>query len=725
MENKNTNLFCLTVAKKTYLILIILLISFLNAYSQTVILGGNVSGIWNLEGSPYLIRSDINIPAGQTLIIEAGVVIKSDPNVEIIVNGRLRVTGVSDSLVKFTASDKGNGWTGINFHDSANDDSYINFAEIYYAYKGINLDECAARVDSSILAFNTYGIYGQSNMMSEVINNFSALEVYNNVIGFVAGWTFSSNFYNCKFYNNSDKGVSCPSHSGSNDIVKFDHCLIYRNGIGITNEADRRTLILKNCTIAYNASTEVFVSYWNAWQPDPIIIENSIIWGGEFEDGFVLVGNTNLNVSYSNVSTFEGTVAGSGNISSDPLFNDSDNDDYSLQAGSPSIDSGNPNTPDDPDGTRADMGAIYFHHAPAIPVLLSPADNTEHISTDPTLSWSKPAGTADVDSYYLQVSTVSDFSILSVDESYILGSSYQLSGLTNETTYFWRVNATNIGGTSAWSTVFSFKTINIQYTVSTSSNPTNGGTTSGAGTYELGQSVTIMATPYTNYSFINWTENGTQVSTDSNYEFTIISDRNLVANFSIIPSLSVSPAFREVNSLSGSSEFTVLNTTGGTMSWSAVSNADWINIPDDTTGVNNGMINFNYQANAGEARVGTITITAAGATGSPKTVEVRQASYTSVDKLNSGKPVSFKLFQNYPNPFNPTTMIEFQLPSSSFVVIKVFNLAGKEISTLVEKQYTAGIYHVEWNASGLTSGVYYYRIHADKYSETKKMILMR
>ena len=106
MEKKNTNLFCLIVVKKTYLILILLLISFLNAYSQTVILGGNVSGIWNIEGSPYLIKSTINVPAGQTLLIEAGVVIQSDPSVQIIVNGRLRVSGKKDSLVKFTDSIK-------------------------------------------------------------------------------------------------------------------------------------------------------------------------------------------------------------------------------------------------------------------------------------------------------------------------------------------------------------------------------------------------------------------------------------------------------------------------------------------------------------------------------------------------------------------------------------------------------------------------------------------
>jgi hypothetical protein len=88
-------------------------------------------------------------------------------------------------------------------------------------------------------------------------------------------------------------------------------------------------------------------------------------------------------------------------------------------------------------------------------------------------------------------------------------------------------------------------------------------------------------------------------------------------------------------------------------------------------------------------------------------------------------PENFSLNQNYPNPFNPTTTIAFHLPSSSFVTLKVFNSAGREVASLFDRQLPAGNHRTEWNASGVPSGIYYYRIQAETYSETKKLVLMR
>jgi hypothetical protein len=98
---------------------------------------------------------------------------------------------------------------------------------------------------------------------------------------------------------------------------------------------------------------------------------------------------------------------------------------------------------------------------------------------------------------------------------------------------------------------------------------------------------------------------------------------------------------------------------------------------------------------------------------------------SSVSNNINTKPQTITLFQSYPNPFNPTTTIEFQLPSSSFVTLKVFNSTGVEIATLAEKQYTSGSYRAEWNSTAMPSGIYFYRIHAGNYTETKKMVLMR
>jgi len=98
---------------------------------------------------------------------------------------------------------------------------------------------------------------------------------------------------------------------------------------------------------------------------------------------------------------------------------------------------------------------------------------------------------------------------------------------------------------------------------------------------------------------------------------------------------------------------------------------------------------------------------------------------TSVTNNNSSVLKNFVLEQNYPNPFNPTTTISYKLPYSSKVVLKVFNILGKEVATLVNSQETAGLHQVEFNASSLASGVYFYQINAGKFVATKKLILLK
>ena len=88
-------------------------------------------------------------------------------------------------------------------------------------------------------------------------------------------------------------------------------------------------------------------------------------------------------------------------------------------------------------------------------------------------------------------------------------------------------------------------------------------------------------------------------------------------------------------------------------------------------------------------------------------------------------PGSYSLAQNFPNPFNPTTTIRFSIPEESFVIIKVYDITGKEISTLVNERKTAGNYSVVFNASGLPSGVYLYRMQTGIYMSTKKFILLK
>jgi len=88
-------------------------------------------------------------------------------------------------------------------------------------------------------------------------------------------------------------------------------------------------------------------------------------------------------------------------------------------------------------------------------------------------------------------------------------------------------------------------------------------------------------------------------------------------------------------------------------------------------------------------------------------------------------PSKFSLSQNYPNPFNPTTTIKYKIPEVSFVILKVYDVLGNEIITLVNEQKPLGNYKVEFNATTLPSGIYFYKLQAGNFVETKKMILMK
>jgi hypothetical protein len=88
-------------------------------------------------------------------------------------------------------------------------------------------------------------------------------------------------------------------------------------------------------------------------------------------------------------------------------------------------------------------------------------------------------------------------------------------------------------------------------------------------------------------------------------------------------------------------------------------------------------------------------------------------------------PQTYFLYQNYPNPFNPTTVISWQSPVGSWQTLKVYDVLGREIATLVDEYSPAGSYEVEFDAKGLSSGVYFYQLKAGVFTETKKLILMK
>lgn len=191
----------------------------------------------------------------------------------------------------------------------------------------------------------------------------------------------------------------------------------------------------------------------------------------------------------------------------------------------------------------------------------------------------------------------------------------------------------------------------------------------------------------------------------------------------------------------GGATWTVVNTgTGVTgysaMKWISNSNTVYFSAGAGASGTvrksTNGGLNWTTQTTSGLTGIQHIDFYRSGSTvwgyavctdGSVlKTIE----TVTGVtEPINTTVPAQYSLEQNYPNPFNPSTTINFSLPTASDVTVKVYNALGYEVMTLVNEYKNAGTHQVIMNASGLTSGIYFYKIEAGNFTATKKLTLIK
>jgi len=241
-------------------------------------------------------------------------------------------------------------------------------------------------------------------------------------------------------------------------------------------------------------------------------------------------------------------------------------------------------------------------------------------------------------------------------------------------------------------------------TVTTSSNPSNGGTTSGGGTFNAGSNVTLVATPNSGFTFTNWTEGGTVLSTSASYTFALNSNRTLAANFAAVQFITTTSS----NPSNG-------GTTSGSGTSSSGSNVIVVATP------NSGFIFTNWTEG------GTVVSTSSSYAFSASKNRALVANFTSATSIQQiGElPTRFSLSQNYPNPFNPTTTIHFNLPNKSMVQLSVYNSLGQEIVKLVNQELNIGIYSLSFDGSNLSSGIYFYQLRTENVSNTKRMVMIK
>lgn len=109
------------------------------------------------------------------------------------------------------------------------------------------------------------------------------------------------------------------------------------------------------------------------------------------------------------------------------------------------------------------------------------------------------------------------------------------------------------------------------------------------------------------------------------------------------------------------------------------------------------------------------------------TIKYERVEGTSQEKRGANTTIQFtyKLEQNYPNPFNPSTIIDYSIKNDGMVTIKIYDILGREVKTLINENKPAGNYKVEFNASALPSGVYLYKLKSCKFVDVKKMLMIK
>lgn len=154
--------------------------------------------------------------------------------------------------------------------------------------------------------------------------------------------------------------------------------------------------------------------------------------------------------------------------------------------------------------------------------------------------------------------------------------------------------------------------------------------------------------------------------------------------------------------------------TGGGVYLSTNNGTNWAAVND---GLNNDIIVISFAVSGAYIFISTLN----------NGIWMRPLSEVITDVKNrlNNLPTSFSLQQNFPNPFNPTTTIDYSLPKSEFVTIKLYDAIGREIKTLVKGQKTAGNYSMQFNGSNLSSGIYFYRMQSGNYVETRKLLLLK
>jgi transposase-like protein len=398
----------------------------------------------------------------------------------------------------------------------------------------------------------------------------------------------------------------------------------------------------------------------------------------------------------------------------------------------------------DGNGDGSYATARTFTTSVASPTLVSPADNATNQPLTVTLQWSALGGAT---FYHVQVATDAGFaSGVILDDATVTATSRSVTGLEQSTTYYWRVSAGNTGGEGPFSSARSFSTL---FPAPALLSPAAGATgqpvsltlqwgkVNGAVRYHLQLASDSLFTTFIkndttitdSVRLVNGLVNSTwyywRVAAKSNTVTGPFSASRTFRTIGVLPAAVtlVGPAM-DSKFKPDSVRCTWRRATGATRYWLEVGLDSLFQVRSvDSTLTDSTKVVHNLLLNAKvwwKVRAGT-------AEGWGPFSEVRRFTMDGPTGIqaNNEIPGSYALQQNYPNPFNPSTMIAYDLPAAGTMRLEVFNMLGESVALLVDEYRTAGHHEARFNADGLSSGTYFYRMTAGGTVITRRMLLLR
>ncbi len=381
-------------------------------------------------------------------------------------------------------------------------------------------------------------------------------------------------------------------------------------------------------------------------------------------------------------------------------------------------------------------------------VLVSPDSGSGGIVTDPLFVWRSAMDAID---YRFQIASDTSFSFPISDETSLVDTFYAAEGLSFDTIYYWRVQGKNTGNTGSWSPVWLFTTIPDLPSAVLLDNPPDSvigiplaaelswHTAPGATEYRLQiTEESDFDSPEIDVGSIADTVFMTEGLTyGATYHWRVrafspggAGEWSAVRSFTTTPALPAAPLLAApANDAHNIAVDTILI-------WQSVEGADAYYIElsteadfqeeviGDTSRTETYLMVRGLRENTRYYwRVRAFNLTGGGDWSATRTFVTTNPSF--VDIENPGVPGRYELFQNYPNPFNPVTNIRFSVPVAGYVTIVIYSITGQMVGRLVDEYLAPGYYNVEFNASGLASGTYIYRMQAGEFVETKRLALVK